>query len=396
MNNYFKKPIYLDYQSTTPIDPRVLTVMQNSLANDFGNPHSKTHYFGWHTEAIIEKSAEQIANLIGANADDLVFTSGATEANNMAIRCFLENHLRKKNYFFKNKKNIITVKTEHESIIQPCQLIKKEGCKITYLKVNSKGFVNLNQLQEKINKDTLLVSVMAANNEIGVIQPIKEIGRICQDHNVLFHVDAAQAFGKIKLDVNDMNIDLMSISAHKIYGPKGIGAFYIKGRKNKKLQPLIVGGGQQNGMRAGTLPTSLIVGFAEAANICANKKEEEVSNLKNLHNKLYEGLMKIPGTKLNGPKENRILENLNFRFQGIDADRLIVVASELAISSSSACSSVAGKSSHVLKAIGLNKKDIKSSVRFGLGRFTTEEDVDYAIDIMHKKISHLRKKAMFH
>ncbi|WP_339048975.1 IscS subfamily cysteine desulfurase [Candidatus Mesenet endosymbiont of Phosphuga atrata] len=382
--------IYLDYQATTKLDPRVLEAMIPYF-NQFSNPHSRSHAFGWNAEEAVEVARKQIADLINAQDKEVIFTSGATESNNMAVKGVAR--------FYKNKGNhIITVCTEHKCVLDSCRHLEDEGFAVTYLPVQTNGIINLSELEKAITDKTILVSVMMANNEIGVIQPIKEIGEICREHNVFFHTDAAQAFGKIPIDVHDMNIDLMSISSHKVYGPMGIGALYVRRKDPRvRLTPLISGGGQERGMRSGTVPTPLAVGFGEAARIAKEEMKEEEERIKNLRDILYNrvtnGLDKVAKKSqyvvLNGDYEKRIPGNLNISFPCVEGESIIMAIKELAVSSGSACTSESLEPSYVIRALN-NGHDLEhSSIRFGIGRFTTEEEIRYAADLVVEKIGKL-------
>ncbi|WP_174855546.1 IscS subfamily cysteine desulfurase [Wolbachia endosymbiont of Ctenocephalides felis wCfeT] len=380
-----KLPIFLDYQSTTKVDPRVLEVMIPYFG-EFANPHSRSHKFGWTAEEAVEKARQYIAELIGADSKEIVFTSGATESNNLAIKGVAN--------FYKNKgDHIITVCTEHKCVLDSCRHLENEGFKATYLPVKQNGIIDLSKLEEAITEKTILVSVMMVNNEIGVIQPLKEIGEICRKHNIFFHTDAAQAFGKIPIDVNELNIDLMSISSHKIYGPMGIGALYVR-RKNPRvrLTPLISGGGQERGMRSGTVPTPLAVGFGEAARIAKEEMQEEEIRLEGLRDILYQRVKEaFPDVVLNGDYENRIPGNLNLSFPYIEGESLIMAIKDLAVSSGSACTSASLEPSYVIRSLN-NGHDLEhSSIRFGLGRFTTKEEVEYASSLVAKNVGRLRE-----
>ena len=383
-NNNIKLPIYLDYQSTTPMDPRVIEVVTKTMKEDFGNPHSRTHAFGWKAEELIEIARRQVADLIGANEKEVVFTSGATESNNMAIKGVFG--------FYKNtgKNHIITVTTEHKCIINSCRDIEVEGAKITFLPVGKNGLIDLQELENAITDQTCLVSIMAINNEIGVIQPLKEIGALCRKKGVFFHTDAAQAFGKIPLNVNELNIDLMSISGHKIYGPKGVGAIYVRRKPRVRLKPLISGGGQERGFRSGTLATSLVVGLGLAAQIAKSEMEKDAAHITKLSDRFFDAIGTIPAVYLNGDKTSRYNGNLNFSFAGIEGESMIMAIKDLAVSSGSACTSSSLEPSYVLHAIGVEDDLAHTSIRFGIGRFTTEAEVDYAINLIKEKIDKLR------
>lgn len=380
-----KKPIYLDYQSTTPTDPRVVAEMTPYFTEKFGNPHSRSHAYGWVTEEATEIARERIAGLINANSKEIIFTSGATESNNLAIKGLARFHKEKKNH-------IITVVTEHKCVLDSCRNLEQEGFSVTYLKVDKNGLISLEELQNSLNDKTLLVSVMTANNEIGVLQPIKQIGEICRAHDVYFHTDAAQAFGKIALDVDELNIDLMSISGHKIYGPKGIGALYVRRRPRVRLQSLISGGGQERGFRSGTLPTPLIVGLGKAAELAKIEMQENENHINRLTTKLHEGLKSnIADLFLNGDAEARICGNLNLSFAYIEGESMIMAIKDLAVSSGSACTSASLEPSYVLKAIGVSEELAHTSIRFGIGKFTTDAEIDYAIKVISNSVAKLRE-----
>ena len=379
-----KLPIYLDYQSTTPVDPRVIEVMTKVLKEDFGNPHSRSHSFGWKAEELVEIARKQVADLIGADPKEISFTSGATESNNIAIKGVAN--------FYKTsgKNHIITISTEHKCVINSCRDLEQQGCEVTFLQVEKNGLVDLEKLEAAITDKTCLVSVMAVNNEIGVIQPLKEIGALCRKKGVFFHTDAAQAFGKIPLNVDEMNIDLMSISAHKIYGPKGIGALYIRRKPRVRIKPIISGGGQERGIRSGTLATFLVTGFGKAAEIAKNEMDKDYAHAKKLSERFYKAIMEIPKVYLNGDHEKRIPNNLNFSFAGIEGESFIMAIKDLAVSSGSACTSSSLEPSYVLHSLGVDDDLAHSSIRFGIGRFSTEAEIDYAIKLIKEKVDKLR------
>ncbi|WFW29663.1 MAG: IscS subfamily cysteine desulfurase [Wolbachia endosymbiont of Menacanthus eurysternus] len=384
-NSKVKLPIFLDYQSTTKVDPRVLEKMIPYFSK-FSNAHSRSHSFGWAAEEALEKARKYIANLVNADSKEIIFTSGATESNNTAIKGVA--------HFYRNKKDhIITVYTEHKCVLDSCRQLENEGFKVTYLPVKQNGIIDLSNLENAINNKTILVSIMMVNNEIGVVQPIKEIGVICKKYNIFFHTDAAQSFGKIPIDVNEMNIDLMSISSHKIYGPMGIGALYIR-RKNPRVRliPLINGGGQERGIRSGTVPTPLAVGFGEAARIAREEMETEAIKLKELRDILYNEIKKtFPDVILNGDYENRVSGNLNLSFPYIEGESLIMAIKDLAVSSGSACTSASLEPSYVIRSLNNNHDLEHSSIRFGLGRFTTKDEILYAANLITKNIGRLRE-----
>jgi cysteine desulfurase len=384
-NSNLKLPIYLDYQATTPVDPRVLEAMIPYFTEKFGNPHSRTHAYGWEAEEGDEEARRQVASLIGANPKEIIFTSGATESNNLAIKGV--------GHFYKGKKkHIITCVTEHKCVLNACRQMEQEGFDVTYLPVENNGIIDLQKLKDAIREDTLLVSIMAVNNEIGVIQPLEEIGKLCRENKVFFHTDAAQAFGKIPLDVEKMNIDLMSISGHKIYGPKGVGALFVRRRPRVRMEALISGGGQERGFRSGTLPTPLIVGLGKAAEIAGKEMAKENERLWGLFNKFYDEFKEaIPDIYLNGDKEQRIPGNINISFAYIEGESMLMAIRDLAVSSGSACTSASLEPSYVLKALGVGDDLAHTSIRFGFGRFTTEEEVDYAIKVVKENVERLRE-----
>lgn len=379
-----KLPIYLDYQSTTPMDPRVIDVMVKTMKEDYGNPHSRTHSLGWKAEELVEIARKQVANLIGADPKEIFFTSGATESNNIAVKGVA--HF----YGATGKNHIITTYTEHKCIINSARDLEQEGFSVTFLPVQQNGLVDLKELEAAITDKTCLVSIMTVNNEIGVIQPIKEIGALCRKKGAYFHTDAAQAFGKIPLNVDAMNIDLMSISGHKIYGPKGVGALYIRRKPRVRIKSIISGGGQERGIRSGTLATPLVVGLGKAAEIAKNEMEQDFNHVKKLGAKLYQGIMETTQVFLNGDKEQRYPGNLNFSFAGIEGESMIMAIKDLAVSSGSACTSSSLEPSYVLHSLGVEDELAHTSIRFGIGRFTTEEEIDYAINLIKTKVQKLR------
>jgi len=379
------QPIYLDYQATTPMDPRVLEAMMPYFTHKFGNSGSRSHAYGWEAEEGTEKARAQVAKLIGADEKEVIFTSGATESNNLAIRGVAE--------FYKDRKNhIITTVTEHKCVLDTCRHLEQQGFEVTYLPVKQDGLLDLDVLRAAITDKTVLVSVMAVNNEIGVIQPLAEIGRICREKKVFFHTDAAQAAGKIPLDVEALNIDLMSISGHKIYGPKGIGALYVRRKPRVRLVPMIVGGGQERGFRSGTLPTPLCVGLGEAAEICMKEMDAEAKRLKKLQERMLNGLRaKLTDIVVNGDLEHRIPGNLNISFAYVEGESLMMGIKNLAVSSGSACTSASLEPSYVLRALGVEEEMAHTSLRIGFGRFTTEHEVDTAVDELVRHVNKLRE-----
>lgn len=379
-----KFPIFMDYQSTTPCDPRVVQAMLPYFTEKFGNPHSRSHAFGWEAEAASEVAREQVARLINADPKEIIFTSGATEANNIALKSV--------GAFYKDKKNhIITVVTEHKCVLDSARHMEQEGFEVTYLGVQPNGLINLDELKAAIRPTTLLVSVMAVNNELGVIQPLAEIGAITRPAGVLFHTDCAQAFGKIPLDVEAMNIDLMSISAHKVYGPKGVGALFVRRRPRVRLEALFSGGGQERGMRSGTLPTPLVVGFGEAARIAKEEMQGEAARIRFLADKFLKAVMDdVPDVFMNGDREQRWPGCINLSFAYIEGESMIMAIKNLAVSSGSACTSASLEPSYVLRSIGVGEELAHTSIRFGIGRFTTEAEIDEAIKIVSGSIEKLR------
>jgi cysteine desulfurase len=382
-----QRPIYLDYQATTPMDERVLAAMMPYFTDYFGNSSSQ-HLYGWEADSAIKQARSAIAdsiNSINSTAEEIIFTSGATEANNLAIKGVAEA-------YFSQGKHLITVQTEHRAVLDPCRYLESLGFEVTYLGVNPEGLINLQELEDLIRPDTILVSVMAANNEIGVLQSLAAIGEICHRHQVLFHSDAAQAIAKIPLDVEKMQIDLMSFTAHKLYGPKGIGALYVR-KKNPKvaIAPQMQGGGQEQGLRAGTLYTPQIVGFAKAISLGLTEMESEGQRQKALRNKLWNTINTLDGIHLNGHFRDRLPGNLNISIEGVKGTSLLLALQPaIALSSGSACSASSANPSHVLTALGRSKNLAQASLRLGLGRFTTSEEIDQAAEQIIKTIKSLR------
>jgi cysteine desulfurase len=385
LENRPKLPIYLDYQATTPCDPRVVQAMLPYFTEKFGNPHSRNHAYGWESEEAVEKARKQVADLIGADEKEVIFTSGATESNNLALKGVA--------HFYKDRKNeIITVATEHKCVLDSCRHLELEGFKVTYLPVQQNGLIDLEKLKAAITDKTAIVSVMAVNNEIGVIQPLAEIGAICRERGAFFHTDAAQAAGKIPLDVNAMKIDLMSISGHKLYGPKGIGALFVRRKPRVRMEAMIHGGGQERGFRSGTLPTPLVVGLGEACEIARKEMGAEAERLTVLRDRLFNGLKeKLPDIYLNGDFDRRIPGNLNVSFAYVEGEGLMMGIKDLAVSSGSACTSASLEPSYVLRALGVEEELAHTSLRLGLGRFSTEQDVDYAIEQIVQAVKRLRE-----
>ena len=379
-----RRPVYLDYQATTPMDPRVLEAMMPYFTEKFGNPHSRNHEYGWEAEEGVEKARQQIADLIGGDEREIVFTSGATESNNLAIGGVAR--------FYKDQRDhIVTLVTEHKCVLDTCRHLEQEGFKVTYLPVLQNGLVDLAALEAAITERTVIVSIMAANNEIGVIQPLAEIGALCRKKGAFFHTDCAQAFGKIPLDVEAMKIDLMSISGHKIYGPKGIGALFVRRRPRVRLQAMIHGGGQERGMRSGTLPTPLCVGLGKAAELAKNEMAAEATRMKALRDRFMAAInAKLPEVFLNGDLENRLPSNLNLSFAYVEGEGLMMGIKDLSVSSGSACTSASLEPSYVLRALGVEEELAHTSLRIGFGRFTTEAEVDYAAERIIQAVSKLR------
>jgi len=373
------KPLYLDYHATTPVDPRVLADMLPFFTERFGNPHSKQHAWGWEARDAVDVARAQVAALINASAAEIVFTSGATESNNLAIRGVVAASAAAK---ASSKPHVITVATEHKSVLDVCAALGAEGCDVTVIGVAPSGLVDLDELRAAMRPETVLVSVMAANNEIGTIQPLAEIGAIVKAGGALLHSDAAQAAGKVPLDVSSMPVDLLSLTAHKFYGPKGCGALYIRKTKPRlAIPPQLLGGGQENGVRSGTLNVPGIVGLGRAAEICRLEMGAESARLAALRDRLLAGLRAhVPGLRVNGTLERRLPQNLHISFDGIEGEALLMALGDLAVSTGSACSSGSQATSHVLKAIGATSQGAGASIRFGLGRSTTSEEVDYAIE----------------
>ena len=389
-----QSPVYMDNHATTRVDPRVVESMLPFFHDVYGNPGSVNHVFGWESSASVKEARQSIAQLINATPKEIVFTSGATESNNLAIRGVVERKRRRGSH-------VVTLKTEHHAVLDPLDRINRGSYEVTFLEVGQQneptvGKVNLSMLRDAIRPDTCLVSVMLANNEIGVIQDLEAIGAVCRELGVLLHCDAAQAVGRVEIDVQRMNIDLLSLSAHKCYGPKGVGALFIrKGAPNVRLEPLVTGGGQENGVRSGTLNPAGIVGMATAMKIAIDEMPEENKRLRIMRNKLYSELSKqITDVVLNGPpleaEENRLANNLNISFSNVDGEALMMSMQEIAVSSGSACSSTNPEPSHVLRSIGLTDDMTRASLRFGLGRFNTFEEVDFVIDLVASSVSRLR------
>ncbi|GMM29150.1 cysteine desulfurase [Martiniozyma asiatica (nom. inval.)] len=378
------RPIYLDMQATTPVDPRVLDKMLMFYTGYYGNPHSSTHSYGWETEDEVEKARKYVADVIGADPKEIIFTSGATESNNAALKGVAR-------FYGKRKRHIITTQTEHKCVLDTCRHLQDEGFEVTYLPVDKNGLINLKELEAAIRPDTSICSIMSVNNEIGVIQPIEEIGALCRKNKVFFHTDSAQGFGKIPIDVNKMNIDLMSISSHKIYGPMGIGALFVRRRPRVRLEPIINGGGQERGLRSGTLAPPLIAGFGEASKLMVEELKADTEHIKNLSDKLINGLLAIEDTQLNGSLTNRYNGCVNVSFAYVEGESLLMALKDIALSSGSACTSASLEPSYVLHALGASDELAHSSIRFGIGRFTTEEEVDYVVKAITERVHFLRE-----
>ena len=380
-----KQPIYLDYSATTPVDPRVADKMIPFITEHFGNAASRSHSFGWTAEKAVEEAREEVAKLVGADPREIVWTSGATESNNLAIKGAAHFYAPTKG------KHIITIATEHKAVIDAVRELEREGFDATYLAPEPDGLVDLAKFKAAIRPDTVLASVMMVNNEIGVIQDITAIGNLCRENNVIFHVDAAQATGKVKIDLENLPVDLMSFSAHKTYGPKGIGALYVRRKPRIRIEAQIHGGGHERGMRSGTLATHQIVGMGEAFRIAREEMELENARIRKLRDKLLHGLQTIEETYVNGDLTHRIPHNLNMSFNYVEGESLIMAVKDIAVSSGSACTSASLEPSYVLRALGRSDELAHSSIRFSIGRFTTDADVEYTIELMKSKIGKLRE-----
>jgi cysteine desulfurase len=380
-----KLPIYFDYSATTPVDKRVAEKMMQYMTNDghFGNPASRSHKFGWQAEEAVDIARNQIAELINADPREIVFTSGATESNNLAIKGAA-------NFYNKKGKHIITCKTEHKAVLDTCRELERQGFEVTYLDPEENGLIDLNKLNDAMRDDTILVSIMQVNNEIGVIQDINEIGEMCRARKIIFHVDAAQSAGKIHIDMQALKVDLMSISAHKMYGPKGIGALYVSRKPRIRLEAQTHGGGHERGMRSGTLATHQIVGMGEACRLAKEEMAQDQAHVTAMRDRLWAGVNSMEQVFINGDADKRYPGNLNVSFNFVEGESLIMALKDLAVSSGSACTSASLEPSYVLRALGLNDEMAHSSIRFSFGRFTTEEEIDYAIDLIKGAIGHLR------
>lgn len=380
-----KLPIYLDYSATTPVDPRVAEKMMQCLTIDgiFGNPASRSHRFGWQAEEAIDIARNQIADLIGADPREIVFTSGATEADNLALKGVA-------NFYQKKGKHIITSKTEHKAILDTCRQLEREGFEVTYLAPKSDGLIDLKELEAAMRDDTILVSIMHVNNEIGVVQDIAAIGELCRSKGIIYHVDATQSVGKLPIDLSKLKVDLLSLSAHKVYGPMGIGALYVRRKPRIRLEAQMHGGGHERGMRSGTLAVHQIVGMGEAYRILKEEMADETKRLNELRLRLWNGIKDIEEVYINGSLEHTAPNILNVSFNYVEGESLMMALKDLAVSSSSACTSASLEPSYVLRALGLTDELAHSSIRFSLGRFTTEEEIDYAIEQIHSAIGRLR------
>ncbi|MBL4899722.1 MAG: IscS subfamily cysteine desulfurase [Colwellia sp.] len=380
-----KLPIYFDYSATTPVDKRVAEKMMQYMTTDghFGNPASRSHKFGWQAEEAVDIARNQVAELINADPREIVFTSGATESNNLAIKGAA-------NFYHKRGKHIITCKTEHKAVLDTCRELERQGFEVTYLDPEDNGLIDLHKLEAAMRDDTVLVSIMHVNNEIGVIQDINEIGEMCRARKIIFHVDAAQSAGKINIDMQYLKVDLLSISAHKMYGPKGIGALYVRRKPRIRLEAQTHGGGHERGMRSGTLATHQIVGMGEACKLAKDEMAKDIEHVTAMRDRLWAGLNEMEQVFVNGDFDKRYTGNLNVSFNFVEGESLIMALKDLAVSSGSACTSASLEPSYVLRALGLNDEMAHSSIRFSFGRFTTTEEIDYAIKIIQKSIGHLR------
>lgn len=379
-----KHPIYLDYSATTPVDPRVAAKMIPYLTEMYGNPASRSHAYGWEADKAVETAREQVAQLVGADPKEIVWTSGATESINLALKGAA--------HFYKAKgKHLITLRTEHKATLDTMRELEREGYEVTYLTPESDGLVDIEKLKAAIRPDTILISILFVNNEIGVIQDIAAIGEICREKGIIFHVDAAQATGKVDIDLGKLKVDLMSFSAHKTYGPKGVGALYVRRKPRVRIEAQMHGGGHERGMRSGTLATHQIVGMGEAFRIAREEMATENVRIRALRDRLLKGLSDIEEVHVNGDMVHRVPHNLNISFNFVEGESLLMAIKDLAVSSGSACTSASLEPSYVLRALGRSDELAHSSIRFSIGRYTTEQDVDYAIDLLHQKIGKLRE-----
>ncbi|WP_413110883.1 IscS subfamily cysteine desulfurase [Thaumasiovibrio sp. DFM-14] len=381
-----KLPIYLDYSATCPVDPRVAEKMMQYLTMDgtFGNPASRSHRFGWQAEEAVDTAREHIADLLNADPREIVFTSGATESDNLAIKGAAH-------FYSKKGKHVITCKTEHKAVLDPCRQLEREGFEVTYLEPESNGVIDLSKLRDAMRDDTVLVSIMHVNNEIGVVQDIAAIGELCRERKIVFHVDAAQSTGKLPIDVQTMKIDLISLTSHKTYGPKGIGALYVRRKPRIRLEAQMHGGGHERGMRSGTLATHQIVGMGEAYRLAKIEQEQDYQHALLLRNRLLDGVKDMEAVTINGDLDQRVPHNLNISFAFVEGESLLMALKDLAVSSGSACTSASLEPSYVLRALGLNDELAHSSIRFSFGRFTTEEDIDFAVKQVRQAVTKLRE-----
>ncbi|SOY56508.1 cysteine desulfurase used in synthesis of Fe-S cluster (tRNA 4-thiouridine sulfurtransferase) [Cupriavidus taiwanensis] len=376
-------PIYMDYSATTPVDPRVADKMIPYLREQFGNPASRSHAYGWEAERAVEEAREQVAALVGADPREIVWTSGATESDNLAIKGAA-------NFYSGKGKHIITVKTEHKAVLDTTRELERQGFEVTYLDVKDDGLLDMDVFRQALRPDTILVSVMLVNNEIGVIQDVEQIGEICREKGIIFHCDAAQATGKVVIDLNKLKCDLMSFSAHKTYGPKGIGALYVRRKPRVRIEAQMHGGGHERGMRSGTLAPHQIVGMGEAFRIAREEMATENERIRMLRDRLWNGLSDMEEVYLNGDLEHRVPHNLNVSFNFVEGESLIMAIKDVAVSSGSACTSASLEPSYVLRALGRNDELAHSSIRFTVGRFTTEQEIDYTVELLKSKIGKLR------
>lgn len=377
------RPIYLDYSATTPVDPRVVEKMVPWLYDNFGNPASRSHAFGWEAEEAVENARNEVAKLVNADPREIIWTSGATESDNLAIKGAA-------NFYAERGKHIITVKTEHKAVLDTCRELERQGFEVTYLDVRDDGLLDMDVFKATLRPDTILVSVMMVNNEIGVIQDVEALGEICREKGIIFHVDAAQATGKVEIDLQKLKVDLMSFSAHKTYGPKGIGALYVRRKPRVRIEAQMHGGGHERGFRSGTLATHQIVGMGEAFRLAREDMGVENERIRMLRDRLWAGLSQIEETYLNGSLDQRVPHNLNVSFNYVEGESLIMAIKELAVSSGSACTSASLEPSYVLRALGRNDELAHSSIRFTIGRFTTEAEIDFTIELIKSRVGKLR------
>ena len=379
-----KLPVYLDYSATTPVDPRVAAKMIPYLTEYFGNPASRSHVYGWEAEKAVEEARGHVAALLNADPKEIVWTSGATEGDNLAIKGAAQ--------FYKGKgKHIITQKTEHKAVLDTCRELERQGLEVTYLETEQNGIIDLDKFRAAIRPDTIVASIMFVNNEIGVIQPVAEIGDLCRAKGIIFHCDAVQAAGKLEMDVQKLKVDLLAMTAHKMYGPKGIGALYIRRKPRVRIEAQIHGGGHERGMRSGTLPTHQIVGFGEAARLAKIEMATDNERIRALRDRLLRGIQELEEVYVNGDLEHRIAGNLNVSFNFVEGESLIMAIKDIAVSSGSACTSASLEPSYVLRALGRSDELAHSSIRFTLGKYTTAEEIDYAVDLIKRKVNKLRE-----